>query len=154
MRMPLQPFLVLSFCACASAAACAALQRDAAVPTLSLLEVASSAETYKGRTIRTCGPKYQQRLPGSSDVWELVQPQAVGYHPASVLVIPCRHRTPRRTAAGKCVTGRVAALDASLREPDIKVFSSAPQSQSSLLRESGCRAIRQATRKAIRMAQG
>ncbi len=109
------------------AAACAALQPQGEVPAIPILEVALHAEKYKDQVIRTCGPIYQQRFQSTPKVWELIQPAAVGYHPATVLVI--RRPAPQPTTEGRCVTGRVAALNGSLRKPELEVFSSAPLSE-------------------------
>ncbi len=135
MRTRFSTSCVMTACVGLGGAACAALQPQSAPTTLPILEVASRAEKYKNQVIRTCAPMYQQRFQSTPEVWELVQPE--GRHPETVLVIPCRSTVPLPTTEGKCVTGRIAALDGSLRKPEIEVFSSSPLSEPWYIHELG-----------------
>lgn len=96
---------------------------------VSLLKIATDPEAYKGRSVRICGTSFRRALDGSRK-WELIQSNAVGYHPAIVRVLPCDSHDPLPDS-DSCLTGRIARQDGSLTEfkPDYIVVSSSPDSQ-------------------------
>lgn len=79
--------------------------------TVGLVDLVRNAQSYRGRTIRTCG---QRLVPGDS-VWHLILP--LGRHGARLLVVPS-HDRPSLDRNG-CITGRIARRDGStgLGEP-------------------------------------
>lgn len=119
--------VVLAFVAGAGIAGCAGLQATDAVRTVPHFDVAKNAENYLGRVIRTCAPIYKPFL----DTWALVAPTPAGNHDAIVLVVPCPSSKLEATREGKCVAGRVAALNGSLRQPksDITAINLHPSSR-------------------------
>lgn len=80
------------------------------------LEVARNAERYLGQVIRTCGRFYNPFFEAPRR-WALEEPTPAGNHVSTVLVVPCPSSKPEPTREGKCITGRMAALDGSLRQP-------------------------------------
>ncbi len=127
--MGLSTSCLMIACVGLGAAACAALQSQSAGPTVPHFEIARNAERYLGQVIRTCASVYEPYVP-SSTRWALIEPPPARRHEGTVMVIPCRSSPPERTRAGKCITGRVAALDGSLRKPtsEITVIHTRPNS--------------------------
>lgn len=123
--------LLVAAAGAGAAAGCVALEAGKAAPTLPILEVAARAEKYRGEVVRTCGPEYKPYLKDPDDIWALMKPAAIGYHPAYVLVVPCPGSTPISTNKGRCITGKVARLDGSLTVPAPQpiVVRSAPISE-------------------------
>ncbi len=80
------------------------------IETVDLIELATNIESYRGRTIRTCGASFERGRP--DDDWYLAQP--AGRHAARIIVLPCGESRPiidRRN----CITGRIARRDGSLQ---------------------------------------
>ena len=92
----------------------AAVVPDAA-QTLSVVEFSKAPESYRGQTLRVCGEQLKD-LGVDEPRWTLFTPQAFGYHPAMVAVLPCPGRRP--TADSRmCMIGRIARRDGSLELP-------------------------------------
>lgn len=128
--MPRRMFIALGCVGTAGSAACAALSPEHEISHLPLVQFIRNPDEYVGRTVRVCAPDYKEVYKSSGE-WALGGPDPAGHHYSRVLVIPCRSSKPEPTAAGKCITGRVAAFDGSLRRPksDITAINLPPSSR-------------------------
>jgi hypothetical protein len=94
---------------------CVAAGVPDAVQTLSVKEFSKAPESYRGRTLRICGEQLKD-LGVDEPGWTLFTPQAFGYHPAMVSVLPCPGRLLIADAR-MCILGRIAKRDGSLELP-------------------------------------
>lgn len=96
-------------------------------PTLDVDANGYRIERYPGQTVRVCGRLTQNE--GRHAVEYVPRPGEVFFHgPPVVLLAPCAGRAPRLDRNG-CLTGRVAAIDGSMRPPPQNLHDDSPVSR-------------------------
>jgi hypothetical protein len=95
---------------------CVAAVVPDAPQTLSVVEFSKAPESYRGQTLRICGEQLKD-VGVDEPRWTLSVPQAFGYHPARVSVLPCRGRRVPTADPRMCILGRIAQRNGSLELP-------------------------------------
>ena len=110
---------------CALLFGCVAAGVPDTVPTLSVKEFSKSPESYCGAVLRICGDRLAN-IGVDEPSWTLSTPQAFGYHPARVTVLPCGGTRPT-PKTNVCIVGRIARQDGSLDPiPPSQIFVRSP----------------------------